>query len=819
MPQRIETQEKIFAAMERIPLFAGVPLEARQEWLRGFIDTNGKSSGPLIQLSSYEPGETLLRENEWGGNTFMILVDGALDVFMKSATTGVKNKVNHILPGESFGEMSLFAGVPRIASVVAVGPTQSHVLEIARQAFRGMEKKAAQFIEQLGKVYELRGLGTAIERIRQTTAGVFTQPQLDLLSKISSFKVFGRSHLLCEQGQVIDKVFLINNGWVRRSRDLVRLDDATGWAKLGGENVDLDFLGSGNFLGFEGLSAKPPLVWKYSSTVMLRTEVMEIDLTLLRADAELCTAAQKAFARFAGLDTSLDFGAPVHDHALESTEEVITTGIVEAENVLVMDMDLCIRCGNCSFACEKVHGQSRLVRRGIHIQRTPKIKTQKLQHLLIPEVCIHCQDPECLTGCPTGAIARLAHGQIDIEAATCTGCTACARLCPYNAISMVQENPIAQAQPGFGSQLGSWLGLRPPILPPPVVGTKKDNLIAVKCNLCEDTPLNPPGARTPAYSCEENCPTGALVRVNPLEYFDEVEARLGLVFQTPTMAVGRNIHRNDPIWWWSQLAGGLLILLTLFGELWMWRSHGFDQRLGALPLTLRWLTGWIGAGAILGTMVYSRRRRIYTRRVGPLRYWLLAHVYLGAVAAVVILLHGGSHGGGPLTTTLMFSFDMVLLTGLFGIMAYYVSPRLLTSIEGDPILLEDLVARRAELRVEISGLGKREESIDRLLRQSRRRFASIGYLLRQVWRREELSDLLASVREEYRPLLEGLSAGADEMVLLEHLEKLATLRRLDALIYLHRLMKVWLPPHIIAASLMLGLMTIHIVQVVLFATR
>src|SRR5258708_4748079 len=146
-----------------------------------------------------------------------------------------------------------------------------------------------------------------------------------------------------------------------------------------------------------------------------------------------------------------------------------------------MHMDLCIRCGNCSFACEKVHGQSRLVRRGIHIERTPQVKTQKLQHLLVPEVCIHCQDPECLTGCPTGAIARLAHGQIDIEAATCTGCTACARLCPYNAISMIQENPLAQAQPGFGSQLASWLGLRPPILPQSVVVTKKDDLIAVKC--------------------------------------------------------------------------------------------------------------------------------------------------------------------------------------------------------------------------------------------------------------------------------------------------------------------------------------------------
>jgi Fe-S-cluster-containing dehydrogenase component/CRP-like cAMP-binding protein len=819
MPQRIETPEEVLAAMERIPLFAGVPLEARQEWLRGFIDSDGKRSGPLVHLDSYEPGETLMRENQWGGNTFMILVDGALDVFMRSKKIGDTNKVNEISPGESFGEMSLFAGVPRIASVVAVGPKPSLVLEIARQAFRGMERKAAQFIEQLGKVYELRGLGTTIEWIRQSSPGAFSQSQLDRLQKISSFKVFGRAHLLCEEGQAINKVFLISNGWVRRSRDLARVDDSIGWAKLGGESVDLDFLGSGNFVGFQGLSATTPLVWKYSSTVMLRTEVMEIDLALLRADAELCDAAQQAFARFAILDTSIDVKGLVQAPALESTEEVITTGIVEAENVLVMDMDLCIRCGNCSLACEKVHGQSRLVRRGIHIERTSQVQNQKSQHLLVPEVCIHCQDPECLTGCPTGAIARLAHGQIDIEAATCTGCSACARLCPYNAISMIQENPGSQGQPGLGCQLGSWLGLRPPILPLPVLGTKKDNLIAAKCNLCEDTPLNPVGARTPAYSCEENCPTGALVRVNPREYFDEVKERLGVVFQTPTMAVGRNIHRRDPIWWWCHLAGGLLILATLIGELLAWRNYGFDQRLGALPMTLRWLTGLFGVVAILGAMVYSWRRRKYLRRVGPLRYWMVAHVHLGVVAAVALLLHGGSHRGGPLTTILMLSFDTVLLSGLFGIISYYVSPRLLTRIEGDPILREDLEARRNELHAELAGLGKHEQSIQQLLDQARKRFGSFEYLLRQVSRREELSALLASARDEYRPLFARLGVSGDEMALLAHIEKLATLRRLDALIFLHQLMKVWLPPHIIAASLMLALLAVHVVQVLLFAVR
>jgi hypothetical protein len=263
----------------------------------------------------------------------------------------------------------------------------------------------------------------------------------------------------------------------------------------------------------------------------------------------------------------------------------------------------------------------------------------------------------------------------------------------------------------------------------------------------------------------------------------------------------------------------LLIVMTLIGELAAWQLYGFDQRLGGLPLTLRWLTGIAGAVGIFGSMTYSWRRRIYRRRAGPLRYWLLVHLYVGAAGAVAIVLHGGGHGGGPLTTTLMVFFDLVMLTGLFGIVTYYALPRLLTKIEGDPILQEDLEARRKELRTELDGREKRDEAFEELLSFCKRRFDSLGYLLKQIKRRQELSVLLANTRGEFRVEIERLTNESDKEQFVEQLEKLATLRRLDALIYLHRLMKLWLPPHILVASIMVGLLLIHIAQVLFFATR
>jgi hypothetical protein len=55
--------------------------------------------------------------------------------------------------------------------------------------------------------------------------------------------------------------------------------------------------------------------------------------------------------------------------------------------------------------------------------------------------------------------------------------------------------------------------------------------------------------------------------------------------------------------------------------------------------------------------------------------------------------------------------------------------------------------------------------------------------------------------------------------LIEAVETSATLRRVDALIYLHQLLKLWLAPHVVSSALMLALLVVHIIQVVFFAIR
>ena len=77
---------------------------------------SGKKVGPYVRLLTYEPGEDVVREGDWGGNTFYLLVGGVADVFVNTPGDG-ELKVAELKPGAQFGEMSVLAGVPRNATV------------------------------------------------------------------------------------------------------------------------------------------------------------------------------------------------------------------------------------------------------------------------------------------------------------------------------------------------------------------------------------------------------------------------------------------------------------------------------------------------------------------------------------------------------------------------------------------------------------------------------------------------------------------------------------------------------------------------------
>ncbi|HKB65393.1 MAG TPA: cyclic nucleotide-binding domain-containing protein [Pyrinomonadaceae bacterium] len=824
MPREITDKESILAALKSLELTSELFTEVNGKLknandleviVEGKVNAAGKRVGPYVRLLTYDSGEVIMRQGEWGGNTFYLSVKGALDVYIEERS-GEQRKISRLASGSCFGEMAVLAGVERNATITVPKHETAIVLEVTRPALR-LLRKLPKFGQEIDETYRAHGLGRVLEDLTEEGGGAANEAIVRKLREIGKFMVYGKHHVLCQESNPIENIILIKSGWVRRVRG-VPLDPASAGVAVGmGQTIGVDFLGSGNCLGLEGTNEKE--TWKYSASAMARTEVLEIPLAQLAGDPRLREQIVAAFAAFSTADDNLPSIEAVEDlRAMASAEAEITTGIIDGANLLVMDMDLCVRCGNCSLACHKVHGQSRLLRRGISITRPVSIGSERTQHVLSPQVCMHCKDPECLTGCPTGSIFRDPRGYVDIDPATCIGCFDCATQCPYDAITMVPKNGEPVVTFDLMGTLRRTLSLSTP--PAPQL-TPADDLVAIKCNLCEHTPLNPPGAQRQAYSCEENCPTGALLRVDPVTYFSEVEKTRGLIFRDQTQAFGRNIHKSDPIAKAFHVGGAALVLIAAVAAVWGLAERGFDNVLAGTWLTMRWATGLVGLFGVAVVMTYPLRKQVYRRRAGALRYWMLAHVYIGTLAGVILLLHSGSHTGGLLTTALYLAFDVVIISGLFGVASYIVAPRIMTTIEGEPLLVDDLIARRVELQQELDELLKesegwlKEEIEERVIRK----FSRFSFLMRQFMRREPLTALLANARRAFRERLTRLATNEERAVLLRAVEAKVTMRRVDALIYLHKILKIWIAPHVISTSIMLALMIVHVIQVVYFAVK
>ncbi|MBL8150836.1 MAG: cyclic nucleotide-binding domain-containing protein, partial [Blastocatellia bacterium] len=672
----------------------------------------GKKVGPYIKMFKYQPGAEIIKQGDWDTNTFFIVVEGSVDVYLQ----GKNEPVANLKHGTPFGEMAVIAGVQRAATIKA-SQEGATVLEVLRPAIR-MLRKLKKFGAALDLTYRSNGRDTTLNSL------TISDDLRKQLTELSEFKVLARGHTLVYEGKPMDRVIIIKDGWVKRAS-----------ASSQGQEQS-DYIGPGYCLGLSGVTERGSK-WPYKGVILSRTEVLEIPYKKLMAYPAVVNALKTEFEQFANIGTPAQPVKPLDfsKEAKIAQERILDKGLADATNLLVMDMDLCVRCGNCSLACHEIHGQSRLTRRGIHFLR-PKTLTATLnQSLLAPSVCLHCKDPECLTGCPTGAIARFAGGQVDINPTTCIGCGDCATQCPYNAISLIRRKDMrkpdskpaaktvskdaktpakngkaAPAPTGNGKGLLDVLKLKYDHKPNPVV--EEEDLVAVKCNLCNNTPINPiskdgkPIYKEQRYNCVEQCPTGACIRVTPAEYFNEVGAIIGSGLKRDGSKVyGR---KNLPVDRGKQLVHllGIVSTLILCGA----TMFGIVKYGLGMPLlqtswfNFRWITGIVGLLGIVVVMMYPVRRQMWLRRAGSLRHWMLCHAYAGVIAGVLLLLHGGTSLGGPLTASLMIMFDLVILTGLFGILIYWAGPRTLTKIEGEPLLIEDLRLRREELYQEIANL-------------------------------------------------------------------------------------------------------------------
>src|SRR5438552_5530337 len=96
MPREITDQAAVIEAVGKLEIIAELLEEQNgkkkyatdlEVIVHGRDYGNGKKVGPYVRLLVYGPGEAIMRQGEWGGNTFYIAVDGSLDVFIDRKST------------------------------------------------------------------------------------------------------------------------------------------------------------------------------------------------------------------------------------------------------------------------------------------------------------------------------------------------------------------------------------------------------------------------------------------------------------------------------------------------------------------------------------------------------------------------------------------------------------------------------------------------------------------------------------------------------------------------------------------------------------
>jgi Fe-S-cluster-containing hydrogenase component 2 len=159
--------------------------------------------------------------------------------------------------------------------------------------------------------------------------------------------------------------------------------------------------------------------------------------------------------------------------------EYLEQGLYEARNMLVIDLESCTRCDECTKGCIENHGTES---HGVLIPRMLRTG-RKIENYMIATACRSCATPHCMEGCPVDAIHRGKHLQIVIED-HCIGCGLCADNCPYGSIFISTDQ---SAEVAGGQQLK-----------------------AANCDLCDAH-----GERSrPAPSCVAACPHDAAMRVS-----------------------------------------------------------------------------------------------------------------------------------------------------------------------------------------------------------------------------------------------------------------------------------------------------------------
>ncbi len=419
----------------------------------GHVKTEGGARGFLSKLTSRVVGrQEDKREEESSRRT--IPIDAPVDL-------PYEKPLAELGPGELFGEMTCMSYYPRSATVRAL--TDCRMLEMLRNVLDIMQRNKT-FRAQIEQNYRRRALDNHLRGV-PVFAGLSDEFINHLRDRVELIR-FSPSSVICRQGEPADSFYLVRIGFVKVSESYP-----------GGEMV-LAYLGRGGYFGEIGLLVGS--VRTATCTALDHVEVVRIGAEDFKQMVEQFPDVRRGLQAVAHerqeqnrMRLTAENNVPLQDF--------LDQGLMEAQSLLILDLESCTRCDACVRACADAHdGVTRLIREGLRFDK-----------YLVATSCRQCRDPLCMVGCPVGSIRRRNSLEVIIED-WCIGCGLCAQNCPYGNINMQSfDTTVADPLAPGGRRA-------------------EPRRKATSCDLCTEH-AEP--------SCVYACPHDAAHRVNPPQFF------------------------------------------------------------------------------------------------------------------------------------------------------------------------------------------------------------------------------------------------------------------------------------------------------------